>query len=63
MKVRVDGDACTGHALCVVQAPALFVMDDDGFNRTPPIAVPQDLEQQARAGAAACPERAIAIEE
>ena len=63
MKVRVDGDVCTGHALCVVQAPTLFVMDDDGFNRTPPTDVPPELEQQARAGAAACPERAIAIEE
>lgn len=63
MKVRVDRDVCTGHALCFVQAPRLFVLDDDGFNQTPDIEVPTHLEQEAQAGAAACPERAIVIEE
>ncbi|MGO8861738.1 MAG: ferredoxin [Acidimicrobiales bacterium] len=63
MRIRVDTAACTGHAVCHREGPDVFVLDELGFNVTEPGVVPPENEGQARRGAAACPERAIAIEE
>ena len=63
MRILVDVDKCTGHALCNARAPELFVLDDLGYNRTPVIEVPEGLEDAARAGVLGCPEQAMIIEE
>lgn len=63
MKVKVDIENCAGHARCAAVAPDVFVLDDDGFNVTPEQEVDPSLEEQARRGARACPERVITIEE
>jgi ferredoxin len=63
MRIQVDTERCTGHALCATYAPDVFVLDDLGFNRTPSTDVAPDLADQARRGASACPEQAITIEE
>lgn len=63
MRIIVDTDACTGHALCFANAPDVYVLDDLGYNVTPPGEVPPALEEQARRGALSCPEQAITIEE
>jgi ferredoxin len=63
MKVKVDIENCVGHARCAAVAPDVFVLDDDGFNVTPEQEVDPSLEEQARRGARACPERVITIEE
>lgn len=63
MKVRVDHGACQGHARCYAEAPDLYVLDDEGYNRMSPTAVPAELEAAARAGARLCPERAIVVED
>ena len=45
------------------RGPDVFVLDELGFNVTEPGEVPLEKEEQARRGAAACPEQAITVEE
>lgn len=64
MKLTADPELCTGHARCVAVAPAVYQLDDDGFNRLahePARTVPAHLEEQARAGRDACPEQALRV--
>ena len=61
--MRVDTQLCTGHALCHLQGPDVYVLNELGFNVTDRIDVPQELWEQARRGALACPEGAIVIED
>ena len=63
VRIRMDPDLCTGHALCEAQGPDVFVLDDLGFNTTNVDDVAPELWEQARRGALSCPERAITIEE
>ena len=63
MRVQVDRSRCQGHARCWAEAPDLSQLDDDGYSAVDDFAVPPELEDTARRGAAACPERAIAIVE
>lgn len=63
MRIHVDQQLCTGHAMCLLSGPDAYVLDDDGFNKTPDGEVPPELQEQARRGAQACPEQAILISE
>jgi ferredoxin len=64
MRVRVDNAKCTGHARCNAVGPDVFPLDDVGYCAVRgAVDVAPGLEPQARDGAAACPERAIEIEE
>lgn len=63
MKVRIDKNLCSGHAQCAANAPDVFDLDDLGYALALDGEVPAGKEEEARAGAAACPERAITIEE
>jgi ferredoxin len=63
MRVQVDRSRCQGHARCWAEAPDLYLLDDDGYSAVDDVEVPLGLEDAARRGAAACPERAIAIVE
>ncbi len=63
MRVRVETQLCTGHALCHLQGPDVYVLNELGFNETERIDVPPELWEQARRGALACPEGAIVIED
>ncbi|MCW2621500.1 MAG: putative ferredoxin [Frankiales bacterium] len=63
MKISIDADKCQGHGRCYELAPNL-VEDDErsrGWVRTPE--VPAGLEEEARAAASACPERAVLLAE
>jgi ferredoxin len=62
MKVRVDEEACTGHGRCYMLAPDVFAPDDRGHCVVVVADVPAELEGQARAGQANCPEQAITVE-
>jgi len=62
MRVRVDADACTGHGRCYSLGPDVFGSDDAGHCVILHEEVPSELEDQARAGARNCPERAITLE-
>jgi ferredoxin len=63
MRIRVDTHLCTGHALCQMQGPDVYVLNDLGFNETDRVDVPEGLWEQARRGALACPEGAIILDE
>jgi ferredoxin len=62
VKLVVDVDKCQGHARCAALAPEVFELDDLGNVATRSGTVPPDLEDHARLGAQACPERALAVE-
>ena len=63
MKYVVDPALCTGHGQCFARASGVYSLDDDGFNAQMGVSVdvPQDREDEAREGVAACPEGAIML--
>ena len=63
MKIKVDRAICAGHALCAGAAPDVYTLDELGFCSSDKAIVPPDKHEQARAGAAICPERAITLVE
>jgi ferredoxin len=63
MKIRINKAMCVGNARCAAVAPQLFPLDDDGYIAVEEIAVPAGMEELARRGSKACPERIIVIEE
>ena len=63
MKIHIDTGRCAGHAQCAAAAPDVYELDDFGYALPQVGEVPPGLEPAARTGAAACPERAITIED
>ncbi len=63
MKIRIDKSACVGNARCAAIAPQLFPLNDDGYIAVEKVDVPPGMEELARRGARACPEKIIVIEE
>ena len=65
MRVKIDGEHCTGHGRCAKYAPNVFKLDDDGCNvdRGSMIEVPTGEEENARRGMKSCPEQAITLVE
>jgi len=63
VKIRIDKPKCVGHARCAAVSPELFLLDDEGYIAVAEIDVPPGMEELARRGARACPERVIVIEE
>jgi ferredoxin len=63
MKIRIDKAKCVGNARCAAVAPELFPLDDEGYISVAEIEVPAGMEELARRGARACPERIIVIED
>jgi len=61
MKVRVDREKCQGHNRCYMICPEVYQVDDEGYAYVSNGEVPQDLREQARRGAEACPENAITV--
>jgi len=63
VRITVDGETCVGHGRCYALAPDVYAPDDRGHCEIVVDEVPAELEEQARAGEANCPERAITITE
>jgi ferredoxin len=63
VRITVDADACVGHGRCYALAPEVYAPDDRGHCELIVEEVRPELEEQARAGEANCPERAITITE
>ena len=63
MKVRVDNAKCSGHAQCYAVDPDLFPIDDSGYSILQSHRVKPEDEPATRAGAAACPENALLLED
>ncbi len=61
MKIRIQKSACVGNARCAAVSEVLFKLDDEGYIATDEVVVPPGMEQLARRGARACPERIITI--
>jgi ferredoxin len=62
MLIRVDKEACQGHARCHAMAPDVYPIDDNGFCAITTLEVTSDADKrQALDGAASCPERAITV--
>jgi len=63
MRIKIDKKACVGNARCNAVAGELYPLDDNGYIAVEEIEVPAGMEQLARRGARACPERIIIVEE
>jgi ferredoxin len=63
MKIRINKAACVGNARCAAVSEQLFPLDEDGYIAVEEVDVPPGMEELARRGARACPERIIVIEE
>jgi ferredoxin len=61
VRVTVDEKLCQGHTLCSVAGPDVYDLDDEGHGRPLATEIPAEIEDQAVAGADACPERAITV--
>ncbi|HMM43063.1 MAG TPA: ferredoxin [Thermomicrobiales bacterium] len=60
MRIRIDRDKCIGAENCVVTAPEVFILDDDGKARLiDPVQAADDLLWLA---AELCPTEAIVLE-
>ena len=61
MRLKVDETLCSGHGRCARFAPAIFALDDSGFNTAAGevVDVPPADEESATKAMRACPERAI----
>lgn len=64
-RLSVDETRCTGHGRCYDAAPGLLSDDEEGFVtlRGRSMEVPDGRLGEARLAAAACPERAVRLEE
>jgi ferredoxin len=62
MRLKVDPDRCEGHAQCVVYAPELITLNEDGHAVVTVTDPSLSQEAEARAAQQACPERAIELE-
>jgi ferredoxin len=61
VKIRVDTTICSGQARCNAAAPAVFQLNDEGYNDSDDFEVSADQVLDACRGALACPEQAIAL--
>ena len=62
MRIELNEDLCVGHGRCYALAPDVYDADDRGHcTLLHDGDVPADLEDQARTGAANCPEDAITV--
>jgi ferredoxin len=63
MKISVDPASCQGHNRCIVVAPDLFDIDDEGFaSASGDGTVPPDQKERAERAVDNCPEQAIRID-
>jgi len=62
VKVTIDPTRCVGHGLCYMNAPSVYVDDDQGYGH--PVGdgtLAPEQHADAELGAANCPERAITL--
>ncbi|NOZ06422.1 MAG: ferredoxin [Chloroflexi bacterium] len=60
MRVHIDRELCIGAGECVLEAPAIFALDDEGKSTI--IATQDTREELLWAAAEACPALAVILE-
>ena len=64
MRTTIDSNKCMGHGMCYSLAPNVFYDDDQGYGQVQGDGiVPPEHVEEARNGAANCPEGAISVTE
>jgi ferredoxin len=63
IRLRVDPVACDAHGYCAELLPERITLDDWGYPMVDGTPVEADLVGLARRAAAACPRRALLLEE
>ena len=62
MNLSINRSLCQGHARCIIFAPEIVDIDDDGIAvRTTSGPIPLELEAKAILVEANCPEAAVTI--
>lgn len=61
MNVEIERSRCQGHAQCELMSGGFFELDELGYIATAAGEVSPGDEEVAKAGARACPERAITL--
>ncbi|GAW51823.1 MULTISPECIES: ferredoxin [unclassified Nocardioides] len=61
MHITIDADKCCGYGDCVLAAPELFDINDDGVAYPLVSDVGVGLQEQAEQAAASCPVEAIEL--
>ncbi|MGV0794875.1 ferredoxin [Mycolicibacterium sp. XJ1819] len=62
MRVMVDLHRCHGHGLCLMHAPEVFDMSEDGRSLAKLVDVGEGLANKVRRAVANCPEQALSLE-
>ena len=63
MRIRVDLDACQGYACCMMEAPAIFDLDDGGKAVVLLEEPSEELRELVDKSVRGCPARAIVVEQ
>jgi ferredoxin len=63
IRIRVAVERCVGHARCAAVAPDVYLLDDEGYNRTAEKIVDASLRASALRGQRACPEHVITVDD
>ncbi len=63
MRIAVDSSKCQGHNRCVIYAPEMFEVDENGFAavQTADGVVPEEHVKAVKMAVANCPELAIMV--
>lgn len=61
-RVVIDRRACCGYGLCAEICPEVYKLDANGIVYVEQERIPEGLEDRAREGAEACPQRTLALE-
>lgn len=61
--VKADLGACQGYANCVIAAPDVFDIDDDGVVVVPRATVNEQERQRVEEAAGSCPVSALVVED
>lgn len=61
MRITVDREQCEGNEDCILAAPDVFALGDDGVVRVLVDDVPADREAHVREAVNACPKAALAL--
>jgi ferredoxin len=61
MKIVANKTRCAGHARCAAVSDRIFELDENGYIGFEERQVPPELQEVARRGVRACPERALKL--